>query len=288
MRVLVTGSSGYLGRAFCAAAEGRHEVMEVDLAARHYIDITQPENVKRVWHREDMGEEGPEVIVNFAAIVGEEKCRAQPVRAEEVNGLGPLGLARAFPEAFFIQVSTASVLGPRDRDTHPYAYSKCMAEKVLRAYVPAEKLVIVRLGTVFGAGTGPVRWEILLNKMTRDALERGKVCVPAQNFKRPLVSVKRVVKSLLEIVQDPGLCCVGIRRNVSLIETVPVCAFNASMKDLPALVAHALEMVVFVEEKVADGDLRDYTLPVTVSEWSEEEGMMEIRGLRAAWKRETQ
>lgn len=283
MRVLVTGSSGYLGRSFCAAAEGRHEVMGVDLAAQHFIDITQPENVKRVWHREDMGEEGPEVIVNFAAIVGEEKCRAQPVRAEEVNGLGPLGLARAFPEAFFIQVSTASVLGPRDRDTHPYACSKAMAEKVLRAYVPAEKLVIVRLGTVFGAGVGPVRWEILLNKMTRDALERGKVRVPARNFKRPLVSVRRVVRQMLEITQDPGLFS-----RVVMEGPVPVCAFNASMKDLPALVAHALEMVVFVEEKVADGDLRDYTLPVTCGEWSEEEGVMEIRGLRAAWKRETQ
>jgi len=170
-RVLVTGASGYLGRA-AAAALGR-EGVRVARGAR-----TAPPGDGREWVcYGDLGADrdlsqavaGFDAIVHFAGLAHVPPGSEAAARARAVNVEGTLRLARAAARAGaarFLYVSSAQVHGSRSpgrpiREDDPprpadiYATSKLEAERLLRETCAASGMafVILRPPMVYGPGS---------------------------------------------------------------------------------------------------------------------------------------
>jgi dTDP-4-dehydrorhamnose reductase len=158
MRLLITGCRGMLGHELMrqAAAEPRNETTGIDLPDG---DITVTADVARVMQRVK-----PQVVINIAAYTAVDDAEGDRERCLAVNSLGVGVLARHAQlfDARLIQVSTDYVYdgtqpGAKDESAAlaplgVYARSKLEGEERLRAELPAERALIVRTASLYGAG----------------------------------------------------------------------------------------------------------------------------------------
>ena len=112
MRVLITGSSGQLGRALAAAAP-RGEVVKACTHAE--LDIADETAVAALWR-----DFAPDLVINAAAFTRVDDAERSTEVAARVNGLGPAVLAAACraADAWLTHVSTDFVFD--GRQSHPY------------------------------------------------------------------------------------------------------------------------------------------------------------------------
>ena len=155
MKVIVTGSSGLVGRAMVShlSAEGESAI-GLDHAA---LDITDGPAVENAF-----ASERPDVVVNCAAWTDVDGCESNRDRAMRANAQGPetLALACAKAGALFITISTDYVFdgtkeGFYTQSDEPkplsvYGVSKLEGERRARAAWP--RTIVVRSGYIFGAG----------------------------------------------------------------------------------------------------------------------------------------
>jgi len=149
MRVLVTGSHGFIGKNLVEALKARgDEVFEVDTKiGRDVIDIALPRNVEEVYH---------------LACVTQVQAEKDPARSRFVNAYSALAVAdhAADVGARFIYTSTASVYGnaeeiptPSVAPTNPettYARDKLKGETFVKNSKLEGDYTIFRLSNVYG------------------------------------------------------------------------------------------------------------------------------------------
>jgi dTDP-4-dehydrorhamnose reductase len=99
-KLLVTGSTGQLGREFCKLQSSEYEIAGISSAD---ADITSPEQVRAV-----LSKHKPDLIVHTAAMTDVDACEKNPERAHQVNTGGPENIAKAALDykALIIYIST--------------------------------------------------------------------------------------------------------------------------------------------------------------------------------------
>lgn len=179
MKVVVTGAGGQLGRDLLDTFAD-HQVVGL---SRKELDVSDEAAVAAT-----VATLGPELVVNAAAWTDVDACEGDPVRAHQVNALGPWWLARACQGigATLVTVSTEHVFddpGPRDGDgalrgwtefdpprpANSYGRSKAAGEQLVRQTLPAHH--IVRTSWVAGARGRNFVTAILDAARRRDHLE---------------------------------------------------------------------------------------------------------------------
>ena len=171
MRVLVTGSSGFLGRhvaehlASLAAYEvGGFDVrpMRHDLFATTVGDLCDLDAVERAIS-------GADVVVHFGGVGDVDVATEHPELAAAANVVGTMNVAMASQRsgARVVYASTWEVYGPPRSDPvdeqhpcdpgHVYGATKLAGEQMLRAIQRSDGLpvAILRLGTAYGSGMRP-------------------------------------------------------------------------------------------------------------------------------------
>jgi len=155
VKVLITGSSGLVGRALEKhCIDAGDTVKAYDHAA---LDIADFNMVDR-----EVSRQRPDVLINCAAWTDVDGCETNPERSFRDNALGPHNLARACrkTDAGFVTISTDYVFDGANegfytqRDTPEplsvYGKDKLIGERLVQSGYG--RSIVVRTGFIFGIG----------------------------------------------------------------------------------------------------------------------------------------
>ena len=228
MRVLVTGGAGYIGSVLVLELLRRgHHVRVLDSLRFGGESLLGAYGTCRFdLIRGDIRDEadlvralgdGIDAVVHLAAIVGDPACSREPEEARSVNYEATcrlVDLCRSRGVTRFIFSSTCSNYGISDpacaaTEESPlnpvslYAETKVEAERyVLRAADEAFHPTVLRLATVFGISPR-MRFDLLVNEFTRDALLLQKLVVYGERFWRPYIHVSDVAEVIITALSAP-------------------------------------------------------------------------------------
>ncbi|HEX3266732.1 MAG TPA: NAD(P)-dependent oxidoreductase [Gaiellaceae bacterium] len=175
MNVLVTGASGFVGRALVDELRHGDGAYEVHALGRDAGDLAD-EGVAET----AIAQAHPEVVVHAAARIGVVRCDEEPEQALRSNVLATTLVARAASAhgARLAYLSTADVYGAGDADEETpgapaslYALTKWWGEEVARLCAP-EGLTVFRLVNPYGPGVGPGQGKGAIPTMVRQAESR--------------------------------------------------------------------------------------------------------------------
>ena len=214
LKVLVTGSEGFLGRHICAALKERgHEVVGLDSAptAEVVADITKVLPM--------MGLDG---IIHLAAVASPNICTANPELAFSVNVLGThqvLRLALRSGAKKFVFSSTAHVydIPPRYLPTdevHPlrlnnvYTTTKILGEQLCQLFYENHGLsyTTLRLFNVYGPGQ---KAGYFIPDMIEKARGR-EITLNSSNTTKDFVYVDDVARAFCAAVETPYVGAINI------------------------------------------------------------------------------
>jgi dTDP-4-dehydrorhamnose reductase len=154
MKVLITGSTGQVGRALTASAP---ESIEVIATTRAELDIRDRDAVT-----DCVGRHLPDLIINAAAHTAVDQAESEPELARSINELGAqnLAISARLNTCRMIQLSTDFVFAgdaaePYAPDTEPrplsvYGSTKLAGEKAVLGELPGRSIV-VRTAWVYSA-----------------------------------------------------------------------------------------------------------------------------------------
>jgi nucleoside-diphosphate-sugar epimerase len=181
MRVLVTGASGFVGRALVEELRHAEGAYEVHPLGRQDGDLSR-EGVAEA----AVAEAQPDVVVHGAARIGVLRCEDAPELAVRSNVLATAHVARAAGAsgARLVYLSTSDVYGSAaaaDEETPPapeslYALTKLWGEQAAALYAP-ERLVILRLANPYGPGVDAGQAKGAVPTMLRQAEAREPIPV---------------------------------------------------------------------------------------------------------------
>jgi UDP-glucose 4-epimerase len=195
MRVLVTGSSGFIGTWLCETLAESHTLngldrdppkTRVDNVSYLIADLRESEHVIEQVRRAD-----PEVIVHLAAQARVEPSLDDPMGTYDDNVVGTINLIRAalgLGASFrkFVYASSETVYGPagvyptpedvRPNPQSPYAASKAASELLVRAAFDG-RTVVLRSGMGYGPRSDP-RAQVVAKFISR-ALRDESLLFPA-------------------------------------------------------------------------------------------------------------
>jgi dTDP-4-dehydrorhamnose reductase len=213
------------------------------------IEIVDPECVERV-----LAAHRPAVVVNTAAMHNVDRCEQEPNRAFQVNGVGPLILARASNRLGFrlIHISTDYVFDgqqsvpyvetDRPAPLNVYGVTKLSGEHAVLAASPSS--LVVRTSGLYGAypcrAKGGLNFVELMLKLGR---ERGTVRVVTDETVSPTCSwdLARQLVALAETGEcgvfhatSQGACTWNeFARAIFEVKNLPFIAEAATADDFP-------------------------------------------------------
>jgi nucleoside-diphosphate-sugar epimerase len=299
MRVLVTGSHGYIGSVVAPLlADAGHDVVGLDTFFYRGCDfgseVGQVESLSR-----DVREVAPAELEGFDAIVHLAALSNDPVGdldaglTAEINCDATLRLARAARESGvrrFVFASSCSMYGAsetedavgEDAPLKPltaYAESKVRSEEGLVELAgPDFAPVSMRNATVFGVSPR-LRLDIVLNNLAAWSHTTGRIRLLSDGSAwRPLVHVRDVAKATLALLDAPEEQIRGHAFNVGSDDQ------NYLIRDLAEQLSEITGCVVEVAEG-SSADQRSYRvdfsklgriLPELALDWNAERGGREL------------
>jgi nucleoside-diphosphate-sugar epimerase len=301
MRVLVTGSHGYIGSVLAPAlADAGHDVVGLDTFFYEGCDFG-PDTGGVETTRRDVREvvpaelEGFDAVVHLAALSNDPVGDLDPALTAQINFEATIRVARAAREAGvrrFVFASSCSMYGASGEDDTldegaplrpltAYAESKVRSEEgLVELATPDFAPVAMRNATVFGVSPR-LRLDVVLNNLAAWSYTTGRIRLLSDGTAwRPLVHVRDVAKATAALLEAPEAEIRGQAVNVGSNEQ------NYLIRELAA----QLSEITGCEVEIAEGsapDQRSYRvdfsklgrlLPELTLDWNAERGGEELLG----------
>ena len=252
MKVLVTGSSGYVGSVLCPVFEEHgHEVVGLDTGYYDGCDFGLYDDERErlsvdVRDVEPAHLEGFDAVVHLAALSNDPLGDLSPELTHEINHQGTVRVARAAKEAGvprFVFASSCSMYGASDADAllaedaplrplTAYAESKVRSEEALRE-LDGDGLTTVSMRNATVYGVSPrLRLDIVLNNLAAWSHVTGKIRLLSDGMSwRPLLHVRDLAKVAVRMVEAPSELVAGRAFNIGSA------AQNYLVRDLAEILA---------------------------------------------------
>lgn len=227
-RLLIIGSTGFLGQHLARKAAGSFDVFDADLTAPPgergvKIDITSAASVNAAFD-----DTRPDAVILLAAISDIDQCERRPELAEAVNVSGAAHVAAACRRtgARLIFTSSAAVFdgtrhGYRESDAPTpvsvYGRTKARAEQLIAAELPAAVILRLALVAGFAEGTGT---NAMLNKFAAKLRAGEVVSLPNFEYRNPIdaATLCDVILELLAGANAAGIFHLGATEAISRFE----------------------------------------------------------------------
>ena len=274
MRILVTGSEGYIGTVLVQMLMERgYDVVGLDtcfLSHRHFVPGIRryPLKKKDIRDVEPIDLENVEAVVHLAALSNDPLGELNPQLTETINHLASVRLAEMARKSGvkrFVFASSCSIYGAGQTDRldenatfNPltaYAKSKVATENDVGALATEDfSPVYLRNGTAFGLSPR-MRFDLVLNNLTGWGYTTGKVTLLSDGTAwRPLVHIRDISLAIIAALEAPQ-------------ELIHNQAFNVGLKDanyqIRSLAQSVAELVPESVVTFADGaetDNRNYNV----------------------------
>jgi dTDP-4-dehydrorhamnose reductase len=187
MRIAIIGANGQLGSDLTEILNAKDQVVPL---THDDIEISDIDRVKSV-----LADIHPDVVINTAAYHNVPQCEKDPIRAFEVNGLGPLNLSKLSNDLDYMLVhySTDYVFDgtkhspyheeDRENPLNVYAVTKLAGEYFVRNY--SEKHFVIRLSGIYGKVPCRAKGGNFITTMMRAAKEKPVVKVVSDEILTP-------------------------------------------------------------------------------------------------------
>jgi nucleoside-diphosphate-sugar epimerase len=224
MRVLVTGSQGYLGSLLAPELHWRgHDVVGCDTGFYHerqlyaggaITPVTWAQDIRRI---ESKILKGIDAVVHLGELSNDPAGQLLPEITHEINHLGSVRLANLAKDAGvrrFVYTSSCSVYGVASDDyvdeespVNPqttYAMCKTLVERDLRKMACREFCpTFLRNATAYGASPS-MRFDIVLNNLAGLAWTKNEITMTSDGTPwRPLVHALDICQAILAVLEAP-------------------------------------------------------------------------------------
>jgi len=223
MKVLVTGSLGYIGTVLVPMlVEKKHEVIGLDTDYYERCTFTGEVPSKKVIKKdvrdvqiEDLA--GFDAIIHLAGLSNDPLGDYRPELTEIINGKASVRLAELAKEAGverFLFASSCSNYGAAGDDfldekapfkpVTPYGKSKAKVEEVLRKMADDDfSPIYLRASTAYGVSPR-LRFDLVTNNLTAWAFTTGKVFLKSDGSPwRPIVHIRDIALAYIAALQAP-------------------------------------------------------------------------------------
>ena len=208
MKILVTGSNGYIGKHLCKMLDKKHEIHGLDLAkdsetdyvSRYYnINIDDPFTLYQDY----------DAVIHLAALVRVGESVDQPKKYLRTNVIGTANLINAVKFKNFIFGSTGAAATP----TSPYAKTKLQAENIVKGFCEDNNLefTMFRFYNVTGTDGFPATNPDGLFFKLNEAIDTGKFSIYGGDYDtrdgtavRDYVHVNEICQALISAITKPS------------------------------------------------------------------------------------
>lgn len=208
MKILITGSNGYIGKHLCKMLHETHEIHGLDLhqeseipfVSKYYqINIDEPFKLYEVF----------DCVIHLAALVRVGESVKQPTRYFKTNIVGTMNLVQGVLFKNFVFGSTGAAATP----TSPYAISKLQAEDVVKDHCREKNIpyTMFRFYNVTGSDGFPATNPDGLFFKLNEALETGEFNIYGGDYDthdgtaiRDYVHVNEICRALASAISKPS------------------------------------------------------------------------------------
>lgn len=202
MKVLVTGAEGYIGSHLCQMIQKTRPDIEVYRSEWVDVDVREYYSVLRQW-----GETEFHTVVHLAALVRVGESVKDPIDYYETNVTGTLNVLRLLNYRNFIFASTGSASSP----SNPYAYSKLMAESIIKQKLGENYHTIFRFYNVIGTDGHPATNPDGLFYNLKNAITSGDFSLYGTDYDtkdgtavREYVHVNDICRAIIKAIDKPS------------------------------------------------------------------------------------
>jgi len=256
MRVLITGSDGYLGKVLLKELEADKSMEAVGVDWGLY-EIGKPLKNRGDFRKLNQVDDY-DAVVHLAAIVGEPACSNYRELARDINYHGALHMIELADEAGIplVFASTCSVYGAADEvlfegsktaPQGPYARDRLIAERAVRD----KDGVSLRFGTLFG-WSERMRFDLVVNQWAWEAYIKKPIEVHGGNQWRPFAHVRDAAGAVIHMLR---LIQSGQRKKIKG-KAFNVASVNTTILELANTFRKATGCEVEIAEKLVD--MRNY------------------------------
>jgi len=274
MRILVTGSEGYIGTVLVQMLmERAYDVVGLDacfLSHRHFVPGIRryPLKKKDIRDVEPIDLEKVEAVIHLAALSNDPLGELNPELTEAINHLASVKLAEMARKSGvkrFVFASSCSIYGAGQSDhldenatfnpLTAYARSKVATENDVGGLATDEfSPIYLRNGTAFGLSPR-MRFDLVLNNLTGWGYTTGKVTLLSDGTAwRPLVHIRDINLAMIAALEAPRELIHNQAFNVGLEEA------NYQIRSLAEGVAELVPESAVTFADGAETDSRNYNV----------------------------
>ena len=142
-KILITGSSGFVGSHLVKKLSKKHSIVQYDLVNNE--DVLDEKLLSKKL-------KGVDLVIHLAAFISATESWERPMDYIRNNSLGTLSVVKCSIEAGVKKLIFFSSAAVKAKPLTPYAVSKINAESIVNLYKDKLKTIIVRPENIYGPG----------------------------------------------------------------------------------------------------------------------------------------